>query len=88
MYRLINVVVLLPMLAMAVVGNDAAIAADACTDGQMEMAVKAKEFQGEPRIKQLIDADLKRARREQAEGDTDECLEALEHAGKLIKGDY
>ena len=60
----------------------------ACTQGQVEVAKRAADFQGEEMIKKLIAADLRRARKEEAEGDADECLEALDHAKKLIAGDY
>jgi hypothetical protein len=61
---------------------------DACMKGQVEVARLAKDFQGEDRIRRLINADLTRAKKEEAEGDADECLEALEHAKKLINGQY
>jgi hypothetical protein len=61
---------------------------EACRKGQIEVARKASGFHGEERIKQLIDADLTRAKKEAAEGDVDECLEALEHANNLIAGKY
>ena len=60
----------------------------ACTKGQRDIAERAKTFHGDDIIAKLIAADIERARREQAEGDPDECLEALEHAGKLLKGEY
>ena len=69
--------------AMAEDSDDAS-----CTKGQQEIAAKAADFHGETMIRQLIDADLTRAKREQAEGDADECLEALDHAGKLLRGEY
>jgi len=58
-----------------------------CTQGRVELSAQAAKFEGEPMIKRLIEADLKRASKEQAEGDADECLEALEHAAKLLKGE-
>jgi hypothetical protein len=61
---------------------------DACMKGQDEVARLAKDFRGEDRIRRLINADLTRAKKEEAEGDADECLEALEHARKLINGQY
>jgi hypothetical protein len=81
------------ILAVAAVPFAAAAASSdqddaACTKGQTELAVKAKDFRGEDMIKQLIFADLQRAKREQAEGDPEECLEAIEHAGKLLRGEY
>jgi hypothetical protein len=61
---------------------------DACVRGQADVAKKVTDFHGESRIKQLIQADLDRAHREQAEGDTDECNEAIDHANKLLRGEY
>jgi hypothetical protein len=60
----------------------------ACTKGQQGIAERAKTFHGDDMIAKLIAADIERARREQGEGDPDECLEALEHADKLLKGEY
>lgn len=59
----------------------------ACTARHAEIAKQAATFHGDARIKRLIDADLKRALREQAEGDSGECIEALDHATKLLAGD-
>ncbi|HQT80401.1 MAG TPA: hypothetical protein PLD10_25460 [Rhodopila sp.] len=61
---------------------------DACTEGQQNIATRVKTFHGEHRIAQLIEGDLERASQEQAEGDTDECLEALVHADKLLRGEF
>lgn len=61
---------------------------DACTKGQTEVARKAADFHGDDRIKRLIAADITRAKKEEAEGDADECIEALDHANKLIAGQY
>lgn len=60
----------------------------ACTKGQQEVAERAKSFHGDEMTVKLIAADIDRAKREQAEGDSDECLEALDHARKLMKGQY
>lgn len=57
-----------------------------CSARHAELSKKAAAFNGETRMKRLIDADLKRAMKEQAEGDADECLEALDHATKLLNG--
>jgi cellobiose-specific phosphotransferase system component IIA len=35
-------------------------------------------------MKRLILADLRRALKEAAEGDADECMEALDHAAQLL----
>lgn len=86
MYRLALVLALLPLpLASALSADDGL---DACTKGQADVARQAAGFHGEDRIKQLIDADLTRAQKEFDEGDADECLEALDHARKLIAGQY
>ena len=56
----------------------------ACTTRHAELTTQAATYQGDAQFKRLIDADLKRALREQVEGDGDECLEALDHAAKLL----
>ena len=61
--------------------------ADVCTRRHDELKAKAASFQGEQQIKRLIDADLDRAMQEQLEGDADECMEALDHAAKLLAGE-
>lgn len=58
----------------------------ACTTRHAELTKQAAGFGGDARMKRLIDADLKRAMKEQAEGDGDECIEALDHAAKLLAG--
>lgn len=86
MHRLALLLILVP-LAGAVAkdrGGDFA----ACENGQVEVARKAADFQGEERIRRLIAADILRAKKEKAEGDADECIEALDHANKLIAGQY
>ena len=82
MIRLATFLALLPLTCFAAGGEDA------CTVGQREVAAKVKAFHGAKRIRQLMDADLARAGREQAEGDVDECLEALDHARQLLAGKY
>ncbi len=77
----ISLLLACPGLAMAA-GEDAV-----CTARHAEISKQAAAFNGEARIKRLIDADLTRALREQAEGDADECNEALDHATKLLAGD-
>lgn len=72
-----------PAFALAAPADDPA----ACTARHAEVAKQATTFNGDARVKRLIDADLKRALREQAEGDSDECIEALDHATKLLAGD-
>jgi hypothetical protein len=81
--RFIALSMLLAFPAIAASPNAAAI----CTARHAEIAKQAATFNGDARIKRLIDADLKRALREQAEGDSDECMEALDHATKLLAGD-
>jgi hypothetical protein len=61
---------------------------EACERRQSEIGQQAAQFKGEPRITRLIQADLQRAKKEEAEGDADECLEALDHAAKLLRGEY
>jgi len=86
MYRLAILLILVPLAGAAT--KDRGGDFDACEKGQTEVAKKAADFHGEARMKQLIQADLTRSRKEEAEGDADECLEALDHANKLIAGQY
>ncbi len=58
-----------------------------CRTRQVELGRKAAEFKGDDRMRRLIEADLRRASREETEGDDDECIEALDHAAKLLAGD-
>ncbi len=81
--HLIALGLLLACPSLAVAADDSA----ACTARHAEITKQAAAFNGEARIKRLIDADLSRALREQAEGDSDECIEALDHATKLLAGD-
>ncbi len=74
---------LLAFPAVAAPADDAA----SCSARHAELSKQAAKFNGDARIKRLIDADLKRALKEQAEGDGDECIEALDHATKLLAGD-
>jgi hypothetical protein len=86
MLRLALLVILVPLAgAMA---KDRGGDFEACGKGQVEVARKAADFHGEEMIRRLIAADLLRAKKEEAEGDADECLEALDHANKLIAGQY
>jgi hypothetical protein len=77
------------VLAMSLLGLTRAHAEDdmeTCVKRRAELLKQAAAYAGDPRTKRLIEADLKRAYREQAEGDGDECLEALDHAAKLLAG--
>jgi len=58
-----------------------------CTARIAELTRKASDYKGPERMRRLIEADLRRASKEQAEGDADECIEALDHAAKLLAGD-
>ena len=60
---------------------------EACTRRHAELTKQAESFKGDAQIKRLIDADLNRALQEKAEGDADECMEALDHASKLLAGE-
>lgn len=82
MRTFILTLLLLPLIAGVALADDAAD----CTRRQVELAKQAAAFQGDAQIKRLIDADLQRARKEQAEGDDNECVEALDHAAKLLAG--
>lgn len=81
--RVIALSLLLALPALAAPPDEAA----ACTARHAEIAKRAAAFNGNARTKRLIDADLKRALREQAEGDSGECIQALDHATKLLAGD-
>ena len=77
------------VLSLSLLALPAAAPADdaaTCTTRHAELTKQAASFNGDARIKRLIDADLKRALKEQAEGDGDECIEALDHATKLLAG--
>ncbi len=83
---------LIALIALGLLFASPAVAAPSdeaatCTARHAEIAKQAATFNGDARIKRLIDADLKRALKEQAEGDNDECIEALDHATKLLAGD-
>jgi hypothetical protein len=86
MYRLTFLLVLVPLAGAA--AKDKGGDAEACIKGQEEVAAKLADYNGDDMIKRLIAADLKRAGKEQAEGDDDECVEAIQHAKKLLAGDY
>ncbi len=81
--RLIALSLFLASSAIAAPADDSA----RCSARHAEVSKQAAAFNGDARTKRLIDADLKRALREQAEGDSDECIEALDHATKLLAGD-
>ena len=59
----------------------------ACKARQPVLAQQLEQSKNEDLTKRLIEADLRRASREETEGDGDECLEALDHAAKLLAGD-
>jgi hypothetical protein len=74
------VLALLPLQAFAA----AAIDTGACDARRAELTQKTAAFTGDAMMKRLIQADLRRASREAAEGDADECMEALDHAAQLL----
>jgi hypothetical protein len=86
MHRLALLLILVPLADAA--AKDKGGDFDACLKGQIEVTNKASDFHGEARMKRLIEADITRAKKEEAEGDADECLEALDHANKLLAGQY
>jgi len=55
-----------------------------CMTRRAVLGQQAAAFKGDAKTKQFIDRALRRAGREQAEGDGDECIEALDHAAKLL----
>jgi hypothetical protein len=72
---------------MLVLAAGAARAEDdlaACSARYAELSKQAAAYTGDAHTKRFIDRALKRALREQAEGDADECIEALDHAAKLL----
>lgn len=82
MRPLVLILLLLAVPAIASPAEDLAT----CSTRHAALAKQAASFNGDAQIKRLIDADLKRAMKEQAEGDGDECIEALDHATKLLAG--
>ena len=76
----ITLLLLLALAATPVLADDMST----CTTRHAELTKQVAGYTGDARTKRLIEADLKRAMREQAEGDADECLEALDHATKLL----
>ncbi len=76
-------------VASLVLGAGSAFAADdaaTCRTRHADLTQKAQSYQGDAMMKKIIQADLDRATRELREGDADECLEALDHADKLLSG--
>ena len=86
MYWIVIILILIPFAGG--LAKDRGGDFDACQKGQGEVAKRASDYNGDNKIKRLIQADLSRAAREEAEGDADECLEALDHANKLMAGQY
>ena len=68
--------------ALPALADDIAV----CSARGVLLGQRAQNFAGDSKMKRLIDADLKRAKKEAAEGDADECTEALDHATKLLDG--
>ena len=58
----------------------------ACRARDVALTRQADSFTGDAKMKRLIEADLQRAKKEAAEGDAEECMEALDHAAKLLAG--
>ncbi len=77
------------IVAAFVLVAGAAHAADdvaTCKSRQAELSPQVQAYQGDPMMKRIMQADLERATRELIEGDADECMEALDHATKLLSG--
>ncbi|GAC1340665.1 MAG: hypothetical protein NVSMB18_11170 [Acetobacteraceae bacterium] len=85
--RLVRALPIALALSGVALGSARADDVSACLKRRDELAPKAEQFTGEPMIKRLIQADLRRATKEASEGDLDECMEALDHATKLLAGD-
>lgn len=64
----------------------AAVQAADCQARQADVSAKVEQYAGDPMLKRIMRADLVRAQRELLEGDSDECMEALDHATKLLSG--
>ena len=80
------------MLAALLLGtlSGAAFAGDtveACQARHADLSKRVADYKGESMMKRIIQADLDRANRELIEGDADECMEALDHATKLLNGE-
>ncbi len=77
-------------LFLLALGTGAHAAGDArqCQARQLDIAKQADAYTGDPMLKKLIEADLRRATRELIEGDADECMEALDHATKILNGEF
>lgn len=84
--RLTFALLVLSLWAVQAQGQAAADSLQACRTRRVELSRKVAEFRGEARMKRLIEADLRRASQEEAEGDVSECTEALDHAAKLLAG--
>jgi hypothetical protein len=83
--------VALTLVALTMFAGAARAADDvaACVARQAAAAKQAASYQGDAKIKRLIDADLRRALKElQDEGDVEECNEAVDHATKLLAGEF
>lgn len=85
--RSMRAVPLVLVLSAVALGSARAEDVSACLKRRDELAPKAEQFTGEAMIKRLIQADLRRAAKEASEGDAVECMEALDHATKLLAGD-
>jgi hypothetical protein len=81
MRALLVTIILVGSAGAASAGDNVA----ACQARQAEMSKKVDACRGEAMTKRIMQADLERATRELIEGDADECMEALDHADKLLK---
>lgn len=82
MCRIVAILILLPLAAGTARADDMAD----CKTRHAELAGKIASYTADAWTKRLMEADLKRALKEAGEGDADECLEALDHAAKLLAG--
>jgi hypothetical protein len=71
---------LLPLAAVSAHADDMT----ACTVRRAALTKQAADFKGDATTKANIDRALRRAGKELAEGDGDECIEALDHVAKLL----
>ena len=72
----------LAVAAMLVFGVAAPAWADCNADIQRMQSQVAKV--GDPKVKRLVEYDIKRAKKEATEADPMECQEAVDHADKLM----
>lgn len=84
MRLILTALVLISISGLAYAADDGA----ACQARQAQVATRVEAFKGDTMVRRIMLADLDRAERELAEGDPDECMEALDHTEKLLKENH